>query len=477
MRYIGRASGVILSAVALLAFSVPASAVTANATDPSNDTSAASNDITSMNVELTSSVVTVKLTTRAALPAIGDPSWNERAVTVTLQGGLDRDLGLSGYLANAQKAIRAEATTVGNERVGTTSHEEDDDTPYPGHNFGYFTLSKIFSNSVEMYAFDNGYHGDDDACENAAYNISGTTLTMTSPATCFGNPGSIKATAAIIQYDTNDDVVAAGTDAAITSDLVKATSVDVALPGGYYALGGDGGVFAFGNAPFYGSTGNIKLNRPVVAMAPTSAGYRFVATDGGVFSYGDTGFYGSMGGKPLNKPVVGMSGTASGNGYWLVASDGGIFAFGDAKFFGSMGGKPLNKPIVGMAVTPTGNGYWMVASDGGIFAFGDAKFFGSMGGKPLNLPIVGMSPSASGNGYIFVAQDGGTFAFGDQASYGSGVDDFYEDVVGIAASGNGGYYLVGFNGDVFNYGPALDFGDTYRYNVDLNNGLVGMAAK
>jgi hypothetical protein len=30
----------------------------------------------------------------------------------------------------------------------------------------------------------------------------------------------------------------------------------------------DGGIFAFGDAPFFGSTGSIKLNKPIVSMAP-----------------------------------------------------------------------------------------------------------------------------------------------------------------------------------------------------------------
>jgi len=53
-----------------------------------------------------------------------------------------------------------------------------------------------------------------------------------------------------------------------------------------------------------------------------------VASDGGIFAYGDAVFYGSTGGLPLNKPIVGMAATPSGHGYWLVASDGGIFAYG-----------------------------------------------------------------------------------------------------------------------------------------------------
>ena len=126
---------------------------------------------------------------------------------------------------------------------------------------------------------------------------------------------------------------------------------------------------------------SLSLVRPIVGMAatPDDRGYWLVASDGGIFSYGDATFYGSTGGIHLNQPIVGMAPTPDGKGYWLVASDGGIFTFGDANFYGSTGAMRLNKPIVGMAPTPDGKGYWLVASDGGIFTFGDANFYGSTG--------------------------------------------------------------------------------------------------
>ncbi len=74
-----------------------------------------------------------------------------------------------------------------------------------------------------------------------------------------------------------------------------------------------------------------------------------MASDGGIFAFGDAAFYGSMGGQPLDQPIVGIAATPDGHGYWEVASDGGIFAFGDAPFSGSMGGRPLDQPIVGLA--------------------------------------------------------------------------------------------------------------------------------
>jgi len=48
----------------------------------------------------------------------------------------------------------------------------------------------------------------------------------------------------------------------------------------------DGGVFSY-NAPFFGSAGNIKLSRPVIAGLDNNSydGYWLVASDGGVFTY------------------------------------------------------------------------------------------------------------------------------------------------------------------------------------------------
>ncbi len=209
---------------------------------------------------------------------------------------------------------------------------------------------------------------------------------------------------------------------------------------GYWLVASDGGIFAFGDAPFYGSTGSQHLNRPIVGMAaaPDGKGYWLVASDGGIFAFGDAPFYGSTGSQHLNRPIVGMAAAPDGKGYWLVASDGGIFAFGDAPFYGSTGSQHLNRPIVGMAAAPDGKGYWLVASDGGIFAFGDAPFYGSTGSQQLNRPIVGMAAAPDGKGYWLVASDGGIFAFGDAPFYGStGSQQLNRPIVGMATTSSG----------------------------------------
>ncbi len=115
-----------------------------------------------------------------------------------------------------------------------------------------------------------------------------------------------------------------------------------------------------------------------------------MASDGGLFAFGDAGFFGSMGGKPLNKPIVGIAAATDGAGYAEVASDGGIFNFGSVGFFGSAGSLHLNAPVVGIATAPDMQGYWTFASDGGVFNYGTgAPFKGSAGSLHLNKPVVG----------------------------------------------------------------------------------------
>jgi len=83
---------------------------------------------------------------------------------------------------------------------------------------------------------------------------------------------------------------------------------------------------------------------------PDGKGYWLVASDGGIFSFGDAAFYGSTGAIHLAQPIVGMAATPDGKGYWLVASDGGIFSFGDAAFYGSTGAIHLAQPIRAVAM-------------------------------------------------------------------------------------------------------------------------------
>jgi len=244
----------------------------------------------------------------------------------------------------------------------------------------------------------------------------------------------------------------------------------------YWLVASDGGIFSFGGAQYYGSTGGTVLNKPVVGMAATSdgAGYWLVASDGGIFNYGDAHFFGSTGAMRLNQPVVGMAATPDGGGYWLVASDGGIFSYGDAHFYGSTGAMRLNQPVVGMAATGDGGGYWLVAADGGIFAYGDAQFFGSTGSMHLNKPIISMLPGPNGLGYFLVASDGGMFSYGNTNFYGSlgGVPIRHPIVAATTTPSANGYWMTDGTGLVSNFGSAQYFGSAPS---PLFRPIVGMA--
>jgi SpoIID/LytB domain protein len=269
--------------------------------------------------------------------------------------------------------------------------------------------------------------------------------------------------------------------AGIRSDWFRVANNPSGGLSGYWVTAPDGGIFSFGEARFFGSTGGMRLNRPVVGMAASGSGegYWLVASDGGIFAFGDAGFLGSTGSLTLNRPIVGMAPTPSGAGYWLVASDGGIFAFGDAGFFGSTGSIRLNKPVVGMAPTPSGLGYWLVASDGGVFAFGDARFFGSTGAIKLAQPVMGMAATPGGAGYWMVARDGGIFAFGDAGFFGalpgSGIPG---PAAGLRPTRTGGGYLVvTANGSVVNFGDAPTLGGVPQAVPGYAGGVVALEVK
>ena len=86
-----------------------------------------------------------------------------------------------------------------------------------------------------------------------------------------------------------------------------------------------GEVIALADAPHLGDASALAvsseaqaaaLNFPIVGMAvtPSGDGYWLVASDGGIFAFGDAVFHGSTGNIVLNQPIVGMSPDPSGTG-------------------------------------------------------------------------------------------------------------------------------------------------------------------
>ena len=125
---------------------------------------------------------------------------------------------------------------------------------------------------------------------------------------------------------------------------------------------------------FYGSTGAIHLNQPIVGMAATPERHGLLARRVRRRHLQlRRRRLPRLDGRHPAQPADRRHGRrrASGNGYWLVASDGGIFSFGDAAFHGSAVGMSVT-PVVGMVATAGGHGYVVVVADGSVRGFGDA---------------------------------------------------------------------------------------------------------
>jgi len=108
--------------------------------------------------------------------------------------------------------------------------------------------------------------------------------------------------------------------------------------GGIAVVRPNGGVYNFFGSQYHGSLGQINPAlppggtnaatpaAPIVggAYTKTGAGYWLVGSDGGIFAFGDAGFHGSSPGNPAwIKPVVGIArDDRYQNGYIIVADDG-----------------------------------------------------------------------------------------------------------------------------------------------------------
>ena len=258
---------------------------------------------------------------------------------------------------------------------------------------------------------------------------------------------------------------------------------------GYWLVGSDGGIFTFGSAQFYGSTGSLPLQRPIVGMVPTRdrGGYWLVASDGGIFAFGDAPFYGSVPGlglhpagtglpHSLNAPIVGM--VASFDGYYLIAGDGGVFAFGAAWFGGSCPGLPggCAGNTVAVVTDGSGNGYWLVTEGGAVYSFGDAKYYGAPddgGAGADGSPMTSAVRTPDGSGYWILESNGAVWNYGDAVSYGSSAGQFvgssYASAI-FATSDGDGYWIASATGAVVPFGDAPDDGS--MAGTQLNDPII-----
>lgn len=229
--------------------------------------------------------------------------------------------------------------------------------------------------------------------------------------------------------------------------------------GALYTLGGYGSWFK-DNAPYLGAPnqGNV-INYPthravqVEIFRPTRFGYWILASNGGVFTYGDAPFFGSAAGLMCGScTAVAMASTPTGLGYWILDSNGGLYSFGDAIFHGNGFGLIGAGDARGLAAPPTGTGYWMVNGPGSIFSFGFVNYHG--GGIPGgSQPAKTLQSSVGGSGYWILGSNGGVYAFGDAPALGSA------PVASVNLSRHptfNGYTVIASGGAIYNF-------NTYNY--------------
>ena len=330
-----------------------------------------------------------------------------------------------------------------------------------------------------------------------ASGLGGTTVTINGAGFDYGSTVAFGATpAASVTYVTPYELRAVAPSGLGTVNVTVATFAGVSATTaadqftynrGYWLVGSDGGVFSFGAAQFYGSTGSLILQRPVVGIVATKddGGYWLDASDGGVFSYGDAAnrFYGSLPGlgfhpagsglpHSLNAPVVGMVPSIDDGGYFMVASDGGVFAFGDAHFSGSCPGLTAGCAGAAVAVMPdhSGNGYWVVTKTGNVYGFGDAPYLGGPGQGTVTSAVA----TPDGKGYWILLSNGAVFNYGDAAALGappSSDFNLFNVAAAIFATSDGaGYWVSSALGAVYNYGDAPNDGG--MSGTHLNGSII-----
>ncbi len=313
--------------------------------------------------------------------------------------------------------------------------------------------------------------------DGATYVVSDTTsiCTVTNNLDVyFVNPGTCTLTGSVY----SGTLYAAGAGTAQSFAVAGA-------PRGYWLVGSDGGIFAFGVAGFYGSTGSLSLQRPVVGITPTSDkhGYWLDASDGGIFAFGDAGFFGSLPGLGLHPagsglahslaaPIVGMVPSTTGRGYFMVGSDGGVFAFGDAHFAGSCPGiGGCAGTAVAVMPDATGKGYWLVTSVGDVYAFGDAPYEGDAPAE--SVPVTDAVGSPGGEGYWLLYSNGTVLSFGDAVPLSGpvGYTNSFDPATAIFPTSDGrGLWVASARGDVFPSGNAPFLGSMSA--TPLNGAII-----
>jgi GT2 family glycosyltransferase len=203
---------------------------------------------------------------------------------------------------------------------------------------------------------------------------------------------------------------------------------------GYWVVGKEGHVFAFGSAYDLGGLPELGLQREVAGIAPTpdGQGYWIAGRDGAVFTFGNASYLGGFSELGLRIEAAGIASTPEDQGYWIAARNGGVYTFGNAVFCGSLHERGTKGSVATFAPTRDGLGYWIVGRDGSVEAFGNASDLGDLSEFRRRIEVVGFAPAPDGQGYLLVAPSGIVFPFGIAALHESGARTESALVVGIA---------------------------------------------
>ena len=82
-----------------------------------------------------------------------------------------------------------------------------------------------------------------------------------------------------------------------------------------------------------------------MAARPQNDGYWMIARDGGVFAFGRAPFAGSGANSGSPSPYVAMLPSMTGNGYLALRDNGRVTAFGDAPNLGDGAGRLFGRAI------------------------------------------------------------------------------------------------------------------------------------
>ena len=143
----------------------------------------------------------------------------------------------------------------------------------------------------------------------------------------------------------------------------------------------------------------------IKGIVPTrdNRGYFLVGQDGGVFAFGDAPFLGSLPVRASDSPTsIGIAATPSDQGYWVVAGDGTVYAFGNAAPFRLGHGHALAG--VGDRVDPRRRRLLDRHPERGRLQIRRRRLFVSrpaIGVTPAS-PVIGLVPTADDQGYWLI---------------------------------------------------------------------------